>query len=420
VSLHTVGAALHPFLSPTTSIWRDDATQLARASSEEVATNHYAAKLANQLFYATNSQSGKFHGYAGMPWAGYKEGFATVVNFNSSTVPVYVMSPAAPREKIWLVTEEGAEETLDEGAEKAALRTGLSSVPVPSPAEVLHGSLPSGGPDAICAIWCPATDELWELRRLAKFAAGAHKGELKCALGGYLHPASQSNGVYATGAGDYMGNSASGLVRCGGMITLPDLVRVLRNGKIGHALSLTAVVTQGPSGSAFLAPATRNDAREIHGSENGHNLEFEEDGVTPNPAYGTVDAVPEGLRCAFAATSRASEYGITKPLEAAIYEAIREHGLIVRDSGPTCALNVEDARALPLHPQRVNPFAGATSPGNTAELLRSYVNEPLDALIGSEWKDPTLPTLEEALHGTPNVLSNMPWRELEQLEPSSS
>jgi hypothetical protein len=419
MSLHVPGEAFHPFLSPT-SIWRDNATLLPRASAGEISANHYAARLANQLFYATNSQSGKFYGYSGVGWAGYKEGFATAVNFETATAPIYIMAAGTPRVKIWLVKEEGAEETLDEGAERAALRTGLSSVPVPNPAEVLHGSLPSAGTDAICGIWCPATDELWELRRLSKFAAGEHKGEWKCGFGGYLHPASQATGVYPTGTGLYMGNSASGLVRCGGMITLPDLVRVLRGGKIGHALSVTAVVTKAPANSAFLAPATRNDTREIHGTENGHNLEFGEDGVTPNPAYGTVDAVPEGLRCAFPAASNAGEQGITGKLAAAIYEAIREHGLIVRDSGPNCVLNIEDPRALPLHSQRVNPYVEATSAGGTAAKLKAYVNEPLLALLGTELKDPTLPRFEGDLVGAGNILSLQPWRELEQLEPSAS
>jgi hypothetical protein len=317
--------------------------------------------------------------------------------------------------KVWLVKEEGAEETLDETEAHIALRAGLTSVPLPAPAEVLGGSLPSAGSDAICAVWCPATDEFWEFRRLKTFAAGEHKGEWKCPIGGYAHPASTANGVFPTGVGLSMGNSASGLMRTGGMITIADLIRVLRGGKIGHALAVTAPVTKSPANSAFLAPATRNDTRE-------NTTVFLEDGSTANPSKGTVDAVPEGLWCAFPAASKASEFGITKPVAAAIYEAIREHGLFVRDSGPNCSFNLEDARALPVGHPHINPFAGATSVGNTATQINEYVNTPLEALVGSVWKDATLPALEEDFHAenAGYLFAKMPWRTLEQLKPRSS
>lgn len=389
------------------SLFCENATTLARASAEEIAANQYAAKLANQFYYGTNSQKGLFHGYSGVGYNGHKEGFNTVANYESGTLPLYVMAAQAPRTSIWLVKEEGAEETLDEGAAHAVLHEAfLRGVPLPAVSEVLHGSLPSAGTDAVFAVWCPSTDELWEVRKLGTFASGAHKGELKASFGNYVAGVSTSNGVSPTG----IGNSASGLVRAAGMITLADLIRVLRGGSIGHALSIAVPVVQG-----HLAPATRNDTSE-------NTTVYEEDGKTANPAKGTVDAVPEGLWCAFPPASRAGEYGITKPVAVAVYEAIREYGLVVRDHGSTCAFNIEDFKSLTVGHPPVNPAAGATTPGSTDSKLQSYVNEALLAMVGSEWRDSTLPVLEEDLEGatTANVFGKQPWRTLEQLAPRSS
>jgi hypothetical protein len=410
MSLLAPGTVLRPFLSPT-SIFRDDVTALPAASKAEIEANQYAEKLANQLYYGTLGQSGKFYGYSGEGFAGKAEGFAVNMTVKESTVPIYVMDAGAPRIKIWLVKEEGAEETLDEGAERAALRAGYSSVPLPNPAVVLHGTLPSGGSDSICAVWCPATDEFWEIRRLSKFASGAHVGQWKATIGGYLSAASQSNGVYPTGTGNFMGNSASGLVRCGGVITVDDLIRVLRGGKIGHALAITAPVCSG-----FLAPATRNDTRE-------NTTEFQKDGVTPNPAKGFIDAVPEGLRLRFPPASRASEFsGMTGVLAAAIYEAIREHGLIVRDNGPECVFNLVDLKCLTVGYPHINPVAGSTSTGNTATQFHEYVTEVLETLVSSSWTDLTLPVLKEDFHtvNATYLFNDYPWRSLEQVAPSAS
>jgi hypothetical protein len=414
----TVGYSLHPLVG-TSTIWGDDATALARASSSEVSEHHYAAKLANQLYYATSGQAGNFFGYSGVGYAGYAAGFNTAVVWGkqAGSAPVYIMKPNATRYPVYLVKEEGAEETLNNGVEHKKLKEALlAGVPLPNPAEVLHGRLTPEGADAVVMVWCPATDEWWEMRRLALFAAGEHKGEWHAGESGYQASMAQSVGIYPTGAGEYMGTSASGLVRGPGSITIADLIRVLRGGKIGHALGMAAIVCEGR-----LEPAIRNDTHILPKTENGRNLELEENGEYPNGAYPNTDAIPEGLRVAFPAASTAAEHGIsasTEPLATAIYEAIREHGMIIRDSGTNCVLTLEDPRSLPIRHPHVNPFAKAE--GGNATQIKEYVNEPLVATVGSEWHDATLPALKETLSGSGNVLTKLPWRELEQLAPASS
>jgi hypothetical protein len=380
---------------------------LPLASEAEVSEHHYAAKLANQFFYAKASESGKFFGYAGVGYAGSADGFNTIVNFKEAAMPLYVVPPNRRRVKVWYVQEGGAEETLRAEGASSNLQSYWEAVPLPDVNKLPHGQIPTVGTDHTAFIWSPATDELWQFFRLYQFLEGPHQGEWKSSYGSYISPVSGSNGINP----NKWGPSASCLSNLGGTISTRDLVNVLRGGKIGHALSVVAIVTA-DTPLAPLPPATSNDTRE--------NLSEAQKPKAENPAYGAVDAVPEGLWCRFPPASRASEFGMSgEPLATAIYEAIREHGLVVRDGGPNMAFIINDPRTLgtPYSDTPVNPFAGAVSlhGGNTAAQIEEYVN----AFVPSGWTDPTLPVLSEELHGTSSVLSKMPWRTLEQLKPRS-
>lgn len=402
-----------PFLGAA-SIFREDATVLARASAEEIAANHYSEKLANQCYYAVAAQEGKFFGYAGMGYAGYAEGFANVLNCVASVAPVYYVPPSTPRVKVWFVEESGAEETLRAAGAANNLQAAWESVPIPEVSDIPHGLIAAEGTDRRAILICPATDEMWMFHRFGQFLQGTHQGGYKAGFGGYIPSLAASNGVLPLP----WGNSASGLVGEAGAISMGDIVNVMRGGKIGHALTISVPVVSG-----HLAPAVRSDIRENVGVQNGHNVEFMANGTTPNPSYGAVDSVPEGLQCAFPAESSASEHGIsssTEPLASAMYEAMREFGLLVRDNAPNVSFYFNDARTLgtPYSETPVNAFAGITSPhgGNTATQVAAYVN----AHVPAGWTDPGLAALDEEFHGTTSVLSKMPWRTLEQLAPRES
>lgn len=375
-------------------------------------------KLANQLYYSNSAQSGKFYGYSGFGRAEAVNGFSNNINWEAYSTPLYVVSGTTTRVKLWLVEESGAEETLrTSGAEPyPALREAYAEVPIPNasllPSVNGKQQIWAEGTDRQAAIWCPDTDELWEIHRLGKFATttgeGPVAGEWKFGYGSYAHPYSTSKGVAPLGE-----MSASGLSGIAGNISLQDIVEVLRGDAIRHALGISVYVRA----NEHLAPAKTNDS--------GMKAipEYMEDGITANPAYAASepypDAIPEGLWCRFPPASRASEYGMSGALEAAMYEAMREYGVVVRDGGGACSFYIEDPRTLgsPYSYAKVNPFSGAISPhgGKTAEKLAAYLED-----VPSSWTDASLPRLEEEFTGASSVFSKMPWRELEQLEPRSS
>ncbi|MGO9759970.1 MAG: hypothetical protein ACLP1Q_01755 [Solirubrobacteraceae bacterium] len=390
-------SARPPIYGPP-SIFRDDATLLARSSSQV-----FKEKLANQCFYNRASQTGHFFGYEGLGYGGVSEDFNVFLNWKSFTTAVYYVRPNVPRVKVWCVQQNvGTEETLQEPGAHDDLQGSLESVPIPNPALIPHGQIQPAGTDRDVVILCPATGEMWEFWRFGQFLKGTHLGEYKCAFGGYTNSIAGFDGVWP----NEWGLSASSLGILGGVITMADLVRLLRGDPLGHALGIAVLVTA----NEHLAPATRNDHKE-------NTFEFLEDGVTPNPAFGAIDAVPEGLWCAFPAASRASEHGITGPIASKLYEAAREHGIVVHDGAGNPAFDLADPRQLgtPYSDTLVNPFAGATylEEKGTRE---SYIN----SLVPEGWTDPTLPVITENLNGATGLFSKFPWRDLEQLEPRAS
>ncbi len=387
-----------PSIYSSASIFREDATALARSGSQVS-----KEKLANQCFYNRASQSGKFYGYSGMGYGGSAEAFNVFLNSRGSTVAVYYVLPSTPRVKVWLVEGGGVEETLRGAGAAASLQSKWESVPLPNVGLIPHRQIwPTGG-DKSTIIICPATGEMWEFWRLGQFLAGSRLGEYKATYGAYTASASGFNGVWPNS----WGIAGCGLGLQGGIITMADIVRMQRSEPLGHALRIAVSV----AANEHVAPAVRNDH-----TENTH--EKLEDNVTANPAFGMVDAVPEGLWCAFPAASKASDFGITGTIAIALFEAMREYGLVVVDS---CTNGVnfdfEDPRTLgtPYCSTTINPFAGATYTHEAAER-ESYIN----SLVPAGWADSTLPVMTENLNGAGSVFSAMPWRELEQLEPRAS
>lgn len=378
-------------LSPA-SVFRTKASELLVSEDQTL-----KEKLANQLLYNHSGQSGKFYGYSGMGYGGAADGYQVTLGFAEYSIPFYIAPAATPRVPVWLVN--GNTEELREPGYAENLQASLMTVPMPNPTLTPLGAIEPKGTDKAIVIYCPATDEMWEFETLSTFAAGSHKGEWKCDAGAYIAKASQSVGVPP----NKWGVSASKLSLIGGDITMTDLVRVLRGGTIGHALRVAIPVE---ADEAILPALGHDSAAPI---SNPH--EFLEDGKTANPAFGLVDAVPIGLRCAFHADSRASDYGIkeSERLATGFYEGIRENGLIVQDhSANSCEFYLCDGRSL-FSPYsdvgKLNPFANTTNAG-----IQSYIGKYAPA--GST--DPTLPVFTESLYGLSSVLRKIPWRELEQ------
>jgi hypothetical protein len=400
-----------PVLFPA-SIFREDATKAALATSAEVSANHYAEKLANQLFYARASESGNFYGYSGMGYGGWGDGYQFIVNFLESTEAIYAVGADRPGVKVWLVNESGGKpEEVQDPTNHNNLQSRFLSVPMPDPALVpFDKHVWPEGTDKWVIAWDPDTDELWEMWRCSQFAAGAHKGEWKFGYGVYIPNVSAHNGVLVPNWG---AASASGTVGASTALLHTDVLRVLRGGKIGHALGIGVQV----EAAAILAPAVSNDG------ERKLTRQTLADNTTPNPAYtagagdGSFDEVPIGLWCRFPPTSRAADHGITGRLEVAIHDAIREHGLFVRDGSGNCSMHLQDPRTIasPYGTVSLNPFAGAVvlHGGNTATQLDARVNADAPARM----TDPSLVPFDEELHGTTSVFSKMPWRTLEQLAP---
>ncbi len=374
-----------PFAYGPASIFREDATKLTVSESQE-----FKEKFANQAYYGNEAQTGKFFGYEGMGYGGFAHECQIV--WNEFTVPLYIVTPDTPRVPVICVKEEGAEETPRAPGALSNIQSFFEEVPMPNPAELPLGEISPAGTDKSIVVYRPATDEMWEMHRLSRFALGAHMGEWKFTAGAYISPVSESNGIPP----NKWGVSASGLGILGGNIGLDDLVRVQRGEGLGHALACAVPVRL----NEHLAPAVRNDT-----GENKHK--FMADGKTANPAYGMVDGVPEGLWMRFPPASRASEYAMTGKLEVAIYEAIREHGLVVRDGGGLVTFYLHDPRTLesPYRETPVNALAECTS----IEGVAAYVK------ASAGMTDPTLPTFDEILHGAGSVFDRMPWRSLEQL-----
>lgn len=390
------------------SLFTQDATKLARASEAEITANNYAQKLANQMFYTVKAQEGKFFGYAGLGIGGSAGEWQQVTaNWKSFTPATYIVKSDQPRVKVWLVKSNVSEEVRSKAEDPFNLQGQWVSVPVPTAALIPNGEqIWPEGTDKEITIWCPATDEYWEFWGFSKFAAGEHAGQYKAGFGSYVPNVSSSNGVQPNN----WGARASGLAAAAGSITLADIEKVLRGGEIEHALGVALVVTKGPAGGAFLAPATRNDT---HNNPAGT--------AETNPAFGAVDAVPEGAWFVFPKTTKASEFvnTATEPIAAGVYEAIRKKGLYVDDTSVgNAAFYISDPRVLatPYNDCGVNPFAGWEG----LEPKATTINEKINAFVPASWTDPTLPTIKENLLNTKSIFAKLPWRTLEQLAPRSS
>lgn len=348
-----------------------------------------ARKVGNQLSYskATYSYNGeaapKFYGYSGIGYATPTGTTETKANISSFTPTLWVVSAGTPTQKVTYVNKITGE------PEPAGAATNLQShfeaVPMPDVTKVPGGSLVAIGTDRQLTVWRPSTNEMWEIYNLQ-----GSSGSYTMTYGGYIANVSQFNGILPNN----WGANATSLAQFGATITMQDLVEVLRGGSINHALSVGLPVTGG-----LVAPATRHD---------GSSLTPELHEGSPNPAFGFVDEVAESCWFRFPPSSHPSEYGITKPLEKAIYEAIREYGFFVANTSGAVAFYMECPLALgsPYSWAKVNPIVGA--------------RVGTGGYIPASWTDKTLPVMTEEIFGAASCWTKQPWQTLELLEARTS
>jgi hypothetical protein len=397
----------------------------------------FSAALARQLNYGNpNFNFNNLGGYEGMGSATWKAGYSTTINWKQFTHPVYIAPPGQPEVPVTLVVEEApvagvnaAEETPRSGEFFEALQLLFNSVPMPDPAKVLFGRLPSVGTDGTFVLYQPSTGRMWEMHRLSQFKTGPKAGQWKCGFGGF-HNAKTWNAIGKLGPGPEFGaTSASGLAVVEGLITFQDLIEVLRGGSINHALSLAVIARR----NEHLAPAISHDF-----GPNNHPTYVNAGGETvPNPAYetkgyesaaaeaggvgnlkkGYADAVPEGSWYRLPESAVFEEFALPGgKLEKAIFEAIRKYGLVVRDASGTCAMYLENYQALgsPYSWSKVNPLAGSPF---------TEVDEIVNNIVPVSWTDSTLPKLTETAAGPESALYKLYEKcasSLVQIEPFSS
>jgi hypothetical protein len=354
-----------------------------------------ALKMANQLSYGNTNYSyngspaPSFYGYSGTGYGG-----APFINYWQYTIPVYIVSSTVPTQTVIYVEGDGV--TPQPPGTAANLQNFFNAVPVPDVTKIPQGQIQATGTDGHACFWRPSTNELWEMWRF-----NGSPGNYVFQYAGYTASANTFNGIFPH---DW-GARATSLAAGGGLIMIQDIVDVLNGLPIRHAIGVELGVTA----NATIAPATRNDTTST-------TPQFAPDGTTPNPAYGFVDGVAESTWCRFPASfNPASAMPGAGPIQLAMATAIRDYGMFVMDGGNGSRFNVEDTRVLgtPYSYAKVNPFAGST--GAAAGHYDTRTNQ----YVPSTWTDAALPKITELLDST-SIVSEIPWQNLQMLQPFSS
>lgn len=441
-----------PFISGSKNIFTRNNESSPRAASQtyaHVAVNQFNYSNVNWSYDGKPSPS--FYGYSGYGFNGLKPGFATTAAVMDQGL--FVALPGAPRVKVTLVNNKHEIETSPRPGLRE-LANKFESVPVPILELVLSGVLVGESTDEPCCIYDPYEDVMWDIWRL-KFVEGIG---WTFQYGAYIGPGSEVgfnghvsewNGVYHPAfGGEVFGTRASGLVDIAGLITMQDLVEVMR-GKpdFGHALGLVIGTTKPVGGlDIHVAPATKND-----GGTNANSHPFLPDNINagtftfaeknPNGAYetgepkGFFDGVPEGTHLMLPKGIKVEEFSaITGTLAKAFFRTLVKYGIICIDrTGSGCIIPMEIPAALgsPYTGKnvangnaKVNPIAGYTKGGKWRGYAWGGGHTEVNQFVPASWTDFNLPTIEEEPTGTGSwvmsVLGSEAMRQLEVLEPYAS
>lgn len=363
----------------------------------------YALKMANQLNYGNTgydylgkNEGPHFYGYSGVGLGGSTDR-QPVVNFAQYTSGIFVIPPGHPVQKVTVLN--GNEEAGDPAYK--ALQEELEEVPVPLLSAVPAGRLwPAIGSDRFMILYQPSTDTYWDFWHM-----GGTENAYTCNYAGKHTGASAWNGLF----GGLKGATATSLALQGGMITLQDIIEVQEGKPITHAIYVAVFAEK--IGTP-VAPATRTDGPNNKTVEGEWTVHKEIEGV-PNPAY-RQDAVIESQYFRFPPGSKASEYGLTKPLQIACFNAIRDYGLFVGNGGESLNFVVEWPGTLgsPYAWNRnINPFRGAPMSWNDLDGGFPWIPESLPG--------PAVPMTDNPYGGL-NFMTVQPWQLLELLPARTS
>jgi hypothetical protein len=377
------------------------------ASNAPLATDQTPAlKLANQMNYSNSNYSydgspaPSFYGYSGLGYGGTAWGNQTQLNYWQYTIPLYVVDSSVPTQTVTVVQSSG---TPWPPGTFNNLQAGFNAVPVPDVTKIPQGQIQAIGTDGHAVIWRPSTNELWEMWRF-----GGSAGAYTFRYGAYTSSANTFNGIWPNN----WGARATSLASLGGVVTIQDIIDVLNGLPIKHVIGVAIPVTS-TTPSFFTPPATRCDDHTVTGTP-----QYQSDGTTPNPAYGSGDAVAEGTYFRFPSTfNPSSAMQNAGPLQLAIATAIRDYGLFVFDGASSGArLNVEDPRVLgsPYSYAKVNPFAGSTG------LAANYYDTRTNQYVPTGWTQSQLSKMTEVMNGVNNMIIKIPWQQLQVLQPFSS
>ena len=252
------------------------------------------------------------------------------MNTKQYSTPYYVVDSKTPKVSVSIV-QNGKVLTL------TLLNTDShKGVPVP------QNAIPAAGTDGHITIYDKSTDTLYEYWQLKKV-----NDQWQASWGGILYNASISNGVMpvvtnAGGGKEYWGATATGLPAIGGTILLSEL----KAGKIPHVLALAIPQIK----NTFVSPAERTD-----GTATGAN------------------AIPAGERFKFPSTIQIDPSW--SPLMKMMVQAVRDYGLVIRDTAGSVTFYGEDPTQYGGDPY--NAYYGGKS---LTDVMKEFPWSALEAL----------------------------------------
>ena len=218
------------------------------------------------------------------------------INTREWTAPIIVASADAPSYDV-IADPYG-------GRPRQQRSRSFTNVPIPD------GSTQSPGGDGWITIHQPSTDTMWEFWKFYRDARGRWH-----ATAGRRYdrvsesPGNKPNDTDGTDNPD-SGTGGAGLALPGGLITLEDMARIERGGRLDHALVFAAPAVKA---RAFRFPATSNWDGTHHGPH----------------------ALPYGI--AFRLPPSHDVDALRDPITREVARAIRDYGMYLRDFGGALA-----------------------------------------------------------------------------------
>jgi hypothetical protein len=292
------------------SIWR---TALADNAPLVTGGSSQVQGLINQIRSSKTPQSSPI-------WSAFfNPPFTTALSQSSYGIPVWVVPTGQATQKVQLIVN-GIPQTNSH-----PLQAAWNNVPLPTGISQLEAN----GSDGSCVVWRPSTDELWEFWHFIDDNTGITPNGPSAVWGGYIEKVSEHPGYYV---GTPETNNLSWGVRAAGFSALGGLIRVdeVNAGLIPHALVCSLGLTLNT-----LAPAQRSDS-----SISPTNLGF----FGPSTlSILDANAVSEGALFRFPPGATPSNL---TTIQAILYNAIRDYGMYIGDTGDCMSIYAEDTRTF--------------------------------------------------------------------------